>query len=62
MNIKDLLVRSGPVFVTFDVYEDFVNYGRGIYRYISGDLLGYHAVKVLGFGYDWFRDVNYLIC
>lgn len=54
-------MRKGSVFVTYDVYTDFFNYGKGIYKYTTGDLAGYHAVKLIGWGYDWFRDTNYLI-
>ena len=54
-------MKKGSLFITFDVYEDFLNYGRGYYKHTTGDLLGYHAVKLVGWGYDWFRDVNYYI-
>ena len=36
---------------TFTVYEDFMTYAGGIYKYSGvGKRLGLHAVKVLGFG------------
>lgn len=60
-NIKDMLFKYGSIFVTFDVYEDFFNYARGYYRYTTGAFVGYHAVKLIGWGYDWFRDVDYFI-
>lgn len=48
--IKEVVYKTGPVTVTYDVYQDFVNYKSGIYSYTAGDLLGYHAVKILGWG------------
>ena len=36
----------------FDVYEDFINYGSGIYNKVSGDKVGKHAVKLLGYGVE----------
>lgn len=56
-----MLLEKGSLFVTFDVYDDFFNYRRGIYKYTAGELAGYHAVKLVGWGYDWFRDTNYYI-
>lgn len=60
-NIKAMLLDKGSLFVTFDVYEDFFNYQRGIYKYTTGDLVGTHACKLIGWGYDWFRDQKYYI-
>ena len=39
-SIRAELVRSGPVVATFTVYEDFMNYKRGVYRYVTGKRLG----------------------
>lgn len=36
----------------FDVYEDFVNYGSGIYHYVSGDYIGKHAIVLVGYGIE----------
>jgi len=44
------LSMNGPCEASFAVYEDFVVYTSGIYHHVSGDLLGYHAVKLLGYG------------
>ena len=43
----------------FDVYDDFVNYGEGIYTHVSGDYIGKHAVKLIGYGIE--NDVKYYI-
>ena len=61
-SIKEVLFTSGPVTATFDVYEDFFNYRKGIYKYTTGAFVGYHAVKIIGWGYDWWTDSNYYIC
>ncbi|MGZ3692868.1 MAG: C1 family peptidase [Bdellovibrionota bacterium] len=43
------LLKHGPVVTTLDVYSDFVLYGSGIYKHVSGDYLGGHAVSIIGF-------------
>lgn len=35
---------------TMPVYEDFYYYYTGIYLHSFGDLLGYHAIRVIGWG------------
>jgi cathepsin B len=64
------LLASGPVVATFRVYEDFMSYSSGVYRFNgtgSGKELGLHAVKVLGWGqaalpdgsaYSWWACQN----
>jgi cathepsin B len=44
------LVSNGPLETAFDVYEDFLSYSGGVYRHTTGQFLGGHAVKILGFG------------
>jgi len=44
------IMTNGPVEVAFTVYEDFLTYKSGVYQYQSGDELGGHAVKMLGWG------------
>lgn len=41
---------NGPVEVSFHVFEDFAHYKSGVYHYVSGDFLGGHAVKLIGWG------------
>ena len=43
-------MTNGPVEVAFNVYEDFTKYKEGVYKHVSGDLLGGHAVKMIGWG------------
>lgn len=47
---KAAIVKHGPIEAAFQVYEDFMSYKSGIYVYKSGDLLGGHAIKIIGFG------------
>ncbi|KAL4354777.1 hypothetical protein GQ457_06G035570 [Hibiscus cannabinus] len=42
--------RNGPVEVSFTVYEDFAHYKSGVYKHVTGDVLGGHAVKLIGWG------------
>jgi len=51
-NIASELAMNGPCEASFAVYEDFVVYTSGVYQHVSGGLLGYHAVKLLGYGVD----------
>ncbi|XP_020672223.1 cathepsin B-like protease 2 isoform X3 [Dendrobium catenatum] len=44
------IYENGPVEVAFTVYEDFAHYKSGVYRHITGDVLGGHAVKLIGWG------------
>jgi len=44
------LYQNGPMQVAFDVYEDFMSYSGGVYRHLTGQYLGGHAVKVIGWG------------
>jgi hypothetical protein len=48
VNAIKTAVLIGPVYTTFWVYEDFTAYGSGCYQYTWGDLLGGHAVVIVG--------------
>jgi len=52
-------MTNGPVEGAFTVYEDFLAYKSGVYEHKSGQQLGGHAIKVLGWGVD--SGVNYWI-
>ncbi|CAI9094914.1 OLC1v1030745C1 [Oldenlandia corymbosa var. corymbosa] len=41
---------NGPVEVAFTVYEDFAHYKSGVYKHTTGDVMGGHAVKLIGWG------------
>jgi cathepsin B len=51
-DIMTELVNNGPVTAAFDVYEDFLTYKSGVYKYTTGQLLGGHAVEIIGYGTD----------
>jgi cathepsin B len=57
-SIKNDIMQYGTVTAAFTVYEDFVNYKSGVYRYVSGKELGGHAVKIIGWGKDHWICVN----
>ncbi|XP_028252376.1 cathepsin Bb [Parambassis ranga] len=44
------LYKNGPVEAAFDVYEDFLLYKSGVYQHVTGQMLGGHAIKILGWG------------
>jgi cathepsin B len=50
--IKQEIMKNGPVQTGFIVYEDFMHYKSGIYKHTHGEQLGGHAVKILGWGVD----------
>jgi len=50
-------MKYGSVTAAFTVYEDFLNYKSGVYKHVSGNALGGHAVKIIGWG-DGYWIVN----
>ncbi|CAN8025570.1 unnamed protein product [Ixodes persulcatus] len=44
------IFKNGPVEADFHVYADFLSYKSGVYQHRSGDLLGGHAIRILGWG------------
>ena len=44
------LSTKGPFEVTMTVYADFVHYKSGVYQHTTGQALGGHAIKVIGYG------------
>nr|ABF47216.1 cathepsin B [Nicotiana benthamiana] len=49
-SIMTELYKNGPVEVSFTVYEDFAHYKSGVYKHVTGDVMGGHAVKLIGWG------------
>lgn len=49
-NMVAEISTKGPIEVAFSVYEDFLTYKSGVYRHKSGQMLGGHAVKAIGYG------------
>jgi len=50
--IQTEIMTNGPVEAAFTVYADFLPYKSGVYSHVTGDELGGHAVKILGWGVD----------
>ncbi|KAJ3662909.1 hypothetical protein Zmor_007225 [Zophobas morio] len=44
------VMTNGPLIVNFEVFQDFYNYKSGVYSYVSGNSVGYHVVKIVGWG------------
>ncbi len=34
----------------FSVYEDFLSYKSGVYKHVTGSMLGGHAISIIGWG------------
>lgn len=52
-NPKDIMAdvyQNGPVSVTFKAYLDFAIYKTGVYKHVTGVILGKHVVKLIGWG------------
>jgi len=58
--IRAEMFAHGPVEACFDVYEDFLSYKTGVYSHQTGDYLGGHCVKCLGWGVDANGDPYWL--
>jgi len=48
--IEAEIVANGPVAAAFSVYEDFLSYKSGVYQHTTGQFLGGHVIKIIGFG------------
>jgi len=46
------IFTNGPIEACFSVYEDFLSYKHGVYQYTSGDYLGGHCIKIIGWGIE----------
>jgi cathepsin B len=44
------IMKHGPVGAAFTVFADFPSYKSGVYQHVSGEALGGHAIKILGWG------------
>jgi cathepsin B len=50
--LQNELMTNGPIEVAFTVYADFEAYKSGVYKHTTGEALGGHAVKMMGWGTD----------
>ena len=42
-------LAHGPLVTTMTVYGDFIAYSGGIYKHVTGDSLGGHAIAIVGY-------------
>jgi cathepsin B len=49
-DIQTEMMTNGPVQATFSVYEDFLSYKTGVYKHLTGQYVGGHSVKIIGWG------------
>lgn len=49
----------GTIVGSFSVYEDFYSYSSGVYYHVTGELLGGHAVRIIGYGTDATSGLDY---
>jgi cathepsin B len=50
----------GSVTAAFTVFEDFVTYESGVYQQMTGQDVGGHAVKIIGWGKE--NGIDYWLC
>jgi hypothetical protein len=41
-------LQNGPLIASMTVYEDFMYYTGGVYKHVTGDVAGGHAVSIVG--------------
>jgi C1A family cysteine protease len=54
--------KNGPIYMSVVVFADFKSYKSGVYYPISYEVLGTHAIKCLGWGWDDEHKSHYWIC
>ncbi|MDR3606623.1 MAG: C1 family peptidase [Oligoflexia bacterium] len=42
-------LANGPLVTTLTVYADFMTYAGGVYKHVTGDALGGHAISMVGY-------------
>lgn len=64
-NMKQHIYNEGPIVAGIEVYNDFMNYdGLTIYEpgADKGDMIGGHAIEVVGWGMDPSSNTGYWVC
>uniref|UniRef100_G3SZW4 Cathepsin B n=1 Tax=Loxodonta africana TaxID=9785 RepID=G3SZW4_LOXAF len=46
------IYKNGPVEGAFSVYTDFLVYKSGVYQHVTGEEVGGHAIRILGWGVE----------
>lgn len=44
------ILTEGPVTTSMKVHNDFLYYKSGVYSHTKGEMMGYHAVEIVGWG------------
>jgi len=57
--IKQGITQYGSVHTVMLVWQDLIQYKKGVYKHLEGNLMGPHSVKIIGWGKD--KDVDYWI-
>ena len=60
--IQEAIFERGPIEVGMAVYFDFMFYHHGVYKHHIPLLLGYHAVRCIGWGVDTTHNLPYWLC
>jgi len=47
-SVKAALLK-GPLVTTLNVYADFMTYSSGVYQHVGNDILGGHAISIVGY-------------
>ena len=55
------IMTYGPIHAAFSVYNDFFFYTSGVYKHVTGDFAGGHAVRVVGWGVESSTNKKYWI-
>lgn len=50
LDIRMEIANHGPVVTGFTVYADFMTYKSGVYQHVTGENMGGHAVRIIGYG------------
>lgn len=61
--LKKELYKRGPISIAMRVNKDFYFYSEGVYQHITGPFIGFHAVRLIGWGEENFggKTVPYWI-
>jgi len=57
--IMQELYTKGSITASFEVFEDFFSYTGGVYKHVTGDYAGLHAVNLMGWGTDGTTGADY---
>lgn len=50
--MESQITSLSQVFCAFDMYKDFGLYKSGVYVHTTGDLVGSHTLKIIGWGVE----------